>query len=68
MFFFFESIIGIEKAGRFKPACICWRVARLTGLSLQALGLKWKNGGVGLGLRRGLALGEAALGLGAMWA
>ncbi|CAL8174014.1 unnamed protein product [Prunus armeniaca] len=34
----------------------------------EGLGPKWKLGGAGLGVRRGLALGEAALGLGEMWA
>ncbi|CAL2256849.1 unnamed protein product [Prunus armeniaca] len=65
-------------------ACVhCWRSGRLAGLSLHALGSKWKDGGPDLGVRRGLALGEGArpcagagvsgpggdgLGLGVTWA
>ncbi|CAL8156623.1 unnamed protein product [Prunus armeniaca] len=33
-----------------------------------SLSAKWKLGGAGLGVQRGLGLGEAALGLGEMWA
>ncbi|CAL2276473.1 unnamed protein product [Prunus armeniaca] len=58
-----DSSLGALRQGDARPSV-------RSGLTLgkEGLGSKWKLGGAGLGVRRGLALGEAALGLGEMWA